>query len=239
MQIVSAEKVDLNQYGIITNCDVFTAHVKVDDVDIRAEEMIKTISDSSWINNLNAVSKVAFQATSTKTISKLVNNIHNRIDGDRLTEDFGEYLVSDTAQCVMVDIFRHIKLPLAELIKARLSGNEGFDFHSECSDSFITFGEAKYSGVKTPYVKALSQIVGFIEQQKDNAELVVLVHLVSEKAARNCAEGLKSYTAAFSINAAKPELIISNALKSGSLAQLLRHKKLYLIGVEVDDPKLD
>ena len=239
MQIISAQKVDLKLHGITAECDVYIAHVTINDVDKRATEMVTAIADSSWIYRLNAVSKAAFEATSAKTIIKLTQNIANKIENDKLTEDFGEYLVSDTAQCVMENIFKHTKLPLAELIKPRISGNEGFDFHSECGDSFITFGEAKYSGTKSPYTKALSQIIDFIEQNKDVAELVVLTHLVSEEAATNCAKGFKSYAAAFSINAAKPDMIINNALKSSQMDSLLGHKKLYLIGVEVNDPKLD
>jgi len=239
MEIVSYRKVNMNDLGVNTDCEVFVAHIKVDDVDKRAEEMIKTISDTSWINQLNAVAQAAFEATSADTILKLVRNIHERISGDAITEEFGEYLVSDTAQSVLVDQFKHKKIPLAELLKPRISGNEGFDFHSECIDSLLTFGEAKYSGSSNPYVKALSQIVGFIEKKKDVAELVVLMHHVSKEAVDKCVQGIKSYAAAFSINAVKPNLIIRNALLSEETRDLLKHKKLYIIGVEINDPKLD
>ncbi len=238
MEVVRSVIVDMNKLGIATDCEVYVVHIKVKDVDKRAEEMIKTISDTSWINNLSVVLQVGYTATSKRTINKLVKNVHERISDDALTDDFGEYLVSDTAQCALVDTCMHTKVPLAELFKARVSGNEGFDFHSECIDSLITFGEAKYSGSKSPYAKALSQIIDFIELKKDDAELIILMHHVSEKAASKCADGIQSYAAAFSINADKPDLIIANALKSENLARLLCHKKLYLIGVEVDDPKL-
>lgn len=229
----------MTTFGVTTDCDVYAVHIRVDDVDKRAEEMIKTISDTSWISKLNAITKAAFEATSSRTIEKLVDNVNNRVVGDSITEDFGEYMVSDTAQCALESLLKHSKVPLAELIKARITGNEGFDFHTECKKSLITFGEAKYSGTKSPYAKALRQILEFIDLKKDNAELIVLMHHVSESAAAKCVKGEKAYAAAFSINADKPMTIINHALTSDHSAKLMEHKSLYLIGVEVDDPKLD
>lgn len=166
MKVVSFEKIDMNKYGITTGCNVYIAHIKIDDIDKRAEEMIETISDTSWISKLNAITSAAFEATSAKTIEKLVRNVQNRIENDSLTDDFGEYMISDTAQCALEELLKHTKVPLAEILKARLTGNEGFDFHTECCESHVTFGEAKYSGSISPYTKALKQILEFVEKKK-------------------------------------------------------------------------
>ncbi|WBF66327.1 hypothetical protein LN040_11365 [Desulfovibrio subterraneus] len=235
MEIVTCKKVDMQQYGITTDCDVYLAHVKIYDIDKCATEMISAISDTSWINSLRATQMATFRVTSKKTIEKLVNNIKNRAIDDSLTDDFGEYMVSNTARKALETAYGHSLVPLAELLKGRLTGNEGFDFHSECNISYIIFGEAKYSASKNPYTDALTQIIGFIDNEKDLAELNILEHFVSNEAVNNCIGGIKGFTAAFSINALNPDIVLKNVLNSDYLHNLLSHKEIYLIGVEVDD----
>ncbi len=221
--------------GLEGDCDVSIVHVAIDDVDVRADEMIASISDTSWIEKLGVVEKISFKAMARKTIEKLLNNINERKDGDSLTSDFGEYLVSDTALSALVDNFRHNRVPLADLIKEKISGNPGFDFHSECPDCLISFGEAKYSGTQTRYSDALEQIVFFIGENKDEIELNTLKNFVSSKALSNFIDGKKSFVAAFSIHAKNLKTIYTNILKSEYLAKLLCYKKIYIIGVEIRD----
>ncbi len=239
MKLVAAKKVDMKKHDVITDCEVYLIYVKVRNIEKLADEMIQTISDTSWINTLKAAQQATFKATSRRTIVKLVNNINNRIENDALTEDFGEYMVSNTAQWILEKKHSHSKVPLAELVKGRISGNEGFDFHSESKNCHIVFGEAKYSGSKSPYKKALEQIKEFIDESKDMAELNVLEHFVTNVAMENCLDGNKAYTAAFSINARDAKKVLINAVKSDYLKSLLDHKEIYLIGVEVDDPAFD
>jgi hypothetical protein len=200
--------------------------------------MIETLSDTSWIEPLSATKKATFKATSERTIKKLVSNIHERVEGDKLTDDFGEYLVSDTALETLKQVYNHARVPLAELLKEKLTGNPGFDFHSECETQLISFGEAKYSGRSSPYNRALKQIKDFVGLRKDIAELIVLENFVSERATARCLDGKKSYTAAFSLNH-DPERMFNNAINNDHLAELLGHQELYLIGVEIDDPEFD
>ena len=62
----------MTQYGKTTACSVFCVHVKVKSVDASAKDMIKAISDVSWISKLDAVSQITFKARSKRTIEKLV-----------------------------------------------------------------------------------------------------------------------------------------------------------------------
>jgi hypothetical protein len=238
MKVVWSKKIDMDAYGIDTDCDVYAAYIKVSDIDSRAESMIETFSDTSWIEPLSAIKKATFRATSKRTIAELVKKIRERVEDDKLTEDFGEYLVSDTALEALENVFKHARVPLAELLKEKLTGNPGFDFHSECEVSLIAFGEAKYSGISSPYNRALKQIKDFVVLEKDMAELIVLENFVSETATSRCLDGEKAYTAAFSLND-DPERMFQNAIKNDHLAKLLMHHELYLIGVEIDDPKFD
>lgn len=233
MEVISCAPIDIVALGKTHGCLVVGIHVKIRDLDSRASEMLETISNTSWINEFGAVKKISFEARAKRTIQKLVDLIVNRSETE-LTTDFGEYLVSDSAQCVLNLNCNHIKVPLAELLKEKVSGNPGFDFHTESCDNFIAFGEAKYSGSINPYTKALQQIVDFISLEKDSAELDLLENFVSAGAITNYLAGHKAYVAAFSMNSEEPDKIISNAVSHVLTDKLLVHKELYIIGVEID-----
>jgi fructose-specific component phosphotransferase system IIB-like protein len=233
MEIVWARKEDLSALGGHVSGRIFSAFVIIKDIPGRAEEMIRTMTDTSWINQLDIVSQKAFQSTTNRTIEKLVKSFLD-VANDQITTDFGEYMVSDSAQHVLKDQFNHSKLPLAELLKEKVTGNPGFDFHTETETKLIAYGEAKYSGSSSPYAKALKQINEFIGDKKDDAELIILSKLVSSEATGNAVEGNKAYVAAFSINAAKPEDIMGNVLGSEHIKTLLSFPEVYVIGIKVD-----
>ena len=230
---VSFKQEDMTRHGKNTSGLVYSAHAKITDIEARAEEMIKTISDTSWINRLGAVEKRTFEARSNRTISKLVNLIVSRVE-DEISAEFGKFMISDSAQRFLESNFRHTKLPLAELLKEKITGNPGFDFHTESSSNLIAFGEAKYSGSSTPHSRAIKQIVEFITLEKDSAELIIIKNFVSAGAVQKAINGDKAYVAAFSINGMDPESIINNALKSTAIDPLLAFPELYMIGIEVD-----
>src|SRR4051812_7663300 len=129
MEIKSSNKIDMATYGKLTTCDVHCIHLKIKSVPKKAKEMITSIADTSWINKLGAVEKLTFEANSTKTINNLVNGIFKKIK-TKVTVEFGEYLISDSAQVVLESEHLHKKVPLAEIIKDRVIGNSGFDFHT-------------------------------------------------------------------------------------------------------------
>ena len=233
MEVISAKEEKISIDGKEVEALIYCVHIKISDLNHRAGQMIRHISDMSWIDKLGAVERLSFEARAERTVIKLVKLIKQR-SKNKLTEDFGEFLVSDSAQDVLVKQFDHIKVPLAELLKEKVSGNPGFDFHTESASNLISFGEAKYSGTINPHGKALSQIVEFIDKKKDEAELVDLQHFVTSNAVDNFMKGRKSYSAAFSINSNKPNRIMENALTSEFINKILDHPEIYLVGVEVD-----
>jgi len=234
MEIISVKEIDMSSYGKSTTCNVHCVHVKINDIDPIAHAMIKDISDTSWISKLDAVSQISFNATSQRTIVKLVNIIVDRIDDTgKLAKEFGEYLVSHSAQNALESNHKHIKLPLAELLKEKDSGNPGFDFHTESKGNNIIFGEAKYSAKGNPRAEALDQLHNFISLKKDAAELIMLEKIVTPTAITNFAINKKGYVAAFSLNSKNPDLIFKNALESDVIDDLINHEELYLIAIEV------
>ncbi|SHJ80114.1 hypothetical protein SAMN02745751_03408 [Dethiosulfatibacter aminovorans DSM 17477] len=207
-------------------------HVKIRDIDARVSEMIDTIRDTCWLEGMESYERVAFEARMTRTVRKFVNMLSD-VEGGMNTS-IGEIMISDTAQKVLVENVNHTKIPLADLIKERVQGNGGFDFHTESNSQLIVYGEAKYSGVSTKYTEAISQINDFIGDLKDSAELIDLKYFVSQEVCDNAVEGRRGYTAAFSMICDNPNRILSNALNSEQCQSLIGCAELYLIGVEID-----
>ena len=234
MEVISIKKENMLDYGKKSSTDVYSALIKITDVGRRAKEMIATISNTSWLENLGAVEKITFEARAQRTIEKIVEQILEKFE-DEVTADFGEFMISESAQTFLHQSLGHIKVPLAELLKEKISGNPGFDFHTESNTSCIAFGEAKYSGSINPHPNAINQIVDFIKLKKDSAELIIIQNFVTEDAIAKSIEGKKAYVAAFSINSKNPNSIIKNALRSDAITPLLCFPELYIIGVEVDD----
>ncbi|MBP6888788.1 MAG: hypothetical protein KBC21_03730 [Candidatus Pacebacteria bacterium] len=233
IEIISSEKVDMAKYGHISTCHVHCVHAKVTNLHERAKEMVRTISDTSWISKLDTVGKVTFEATSERTIKKLVEDIISKVS-DEPTREFGEYMISLGALDLLESGHQHTKVPLAELLKDKIIGNPGFDFHTESTKNNIIFGEAKYSGTITPRADALDQIAKFIQLKKDSADLNVLQHFVTPVAVSNFTEKNKrGYVAAFSLNSPDVTLIFKNALESKVVTELIDHEELYLIAIEI------
>lgn len=227
-----------NSYKLISengnSCCVHVMHVKICDIDRRAKEMIDTILNTSWINKLSVVDQISYSARAERTINKLVNDIFMKVSSPVSTE-FGEYMISMSAQDALKESACHKVVPLAEMFKERMSGNSGFDFHTETPTSYLAFGEAKYSGRSTPYEKALVQISDFITLKKDEAELIDLKHFCSKKAVDRVTIGEKAFIAAFSLNVKNIDKLFARILAIDEVAKLLIYPELYLIGVEVCD----
>lgn len=214
------------------NCDINCIHIKINDLAHTVGEMSSEIADTSWISNLNEFDQMIYNATAERTIGKIINDIFSKV-ANGLNTDIGEYLVSYSAQNALVSHYTHTKIPLAELLKEKISGNPGFDFHTISTKRFIVFGEAKFSMADTPRDIALSQIKEFITLKKDHAELGALKPFIEEDIRANILSGMKGYAAAFSFNAQNIDTILRHALQDDAIAEIARHNELFIIAVEV------
>lgn len=233
MEVIKAKKEDMSEYGRTTTCAVHAVHIKIKDIKICAQEMMTAFEDTNWIEKLNAVGKISISARSEKTIDKLVNTILKGVD-DKVTEDFGEYVISYYGQHVLFENFTHVKVPLPEFWKEKITGNPGFDFHTETLGSTIAFGEAKYNSNSNPYTIAIDQIIDFVKNKKDDAELIDLEKFVSAFAVQRYIDGFKAYVIAFSLKAKTPETVFRNLLSSDLFEELLIHSEIYVIGIEIN-----
>lgn len=124
-------------------CKLNYIHIKVTDIKGRAEEMMTVILNDSWLSRLDKIDKESFIARSQPTIELLLKLLQKV--GDEIGADFGEFVISSSAQTVMEDEYTHEKMPLAELWKEKAKGNPGFDFHTISPQELLFFGEAKYN----------------------------------------------------------------------------------------------
>ena len=218
----------------VESCQVYLIHLRIDDLKATAGDMIKRISDTSWLEKLDYVPKTTFTATSKKTIDKLVNQIYAKID-TKVTKEFGEYLISDASQLALRDRLEHTIVPLAELLKEKISWNHWFDFHTEWKSEnwILSFGEAKYRSSWNPHEKAMTQVMDFIKDGKDDADLLILQSFVTQASIDNFKFNRKAFAAAFSINWKDIDWIFGNALKHSRIKELITYPELYLIGVEI------
>lgn len=228
LKVLNMSEIDPNSDG-----KIYSIAICISDLSERITEMYNAVTDTSWLSQLDVVDKMTYQARSKPTIDKVVNEILNNVE-TTVSVDFGEYMVSDTAQSALREYLQHFRLPLAELIKEKISGNPGFDFHTESPNAILAFGEAKYSGVQNAHSKALRQIKEFIIAKKDVQELGELRKFVTEIAIQNAANGKKSYCAAFSIVSEDIQAIMQNALDSNYLLELTCFETVFLIGVKVN-----
>ncbi|NTW33908.1 MAG: hypothetical protein HGB12_15050 [Bacteroidetes bacterium] len=232
LNIIKVWQVDLNKYNKSSNSSIFCIHLKVTDLNAHAQNLITQISDTSWIMSLGVIQQASYFARSKATIKKLVDDIFSKIE-DEVTSDFGEYLVSMTAQISLKEKYNHKIVPISELWNKKVSGNPGFDFHSESVAGIIVFGEAKYNSTSNPYRDAIKQIIYFIDHEKDIMDLVELKDFCSELSICNAHKKVKSYAAAFSLNGKRHDQIFDNIFNSDLIDPLLDYPEIYIIGIEV------
>ena len=231
MDIDKIDNKELSKIPVGSACEINCLHIKIKDFRPIVEEFEAHITDTSWINSLDEISKITFKATSQKTIDKIVNDIIAKLTTS-VNEDIGEFIVSYSAQLALEIEHSHKRIPIAELLKEKISGNPGFDYHTISTNNYLVFGEAKFSLDSTPRARALEQIEEFIND-RDNAELLWLQPFLDGDTKANIIKGEKGYAAAFSYNNNNIVTTLNNALASDPIKEIIKHKELYLIAVEL------
>lgn len=234
MRVTQFLEFDRSNLPLECHCNIYLLLVEIDSVQEQAVSMIQAISDLSWITELHVVDRASYLACAQPTIDRLVNEVFSDVT-EPVTGNFGQYLISISAQDALEITFHHNRAPLAEVFKESITENPGFDFHTECPNSIIAFGEAKFSSASSPYNNALSQIVDFVNVRKDERDLLHLRRFFSETSCQNVLEGKKAFVAAFSLNAATTINVFNRALATAHACYLTQFSELYLIGVQLHD----
>jgi len=230
MKIVYHEKLMKGDLPMGSVAEAYLFCIEIIDIKSNAKVLIKTISDTSWISRLDAIGKMTFEATAIRTIEKLVD-IFNSVNS-RITEDFGEFMISLNSGNCLRDKYNHEILPISELWKPKKSGNEGFDFHTVSPNNKFSFGEAKYVRDGNSYGRAARQVCEFIDEEKDRGDAGLLNYFKKPIAMDNLKDGKRGFVIAFSINSTNYETILRNSLKNRDVKKLLKScDELYIVGV--------
>lgn len=217
----------------------FTAEVhlfciEISDVKTNAENLIKQISNTSWISELDPVGVATFERASNETIEKLLEIFRSANEGNEIAKEFGEYMISLNSGNCLNQRCNHETLPISELWKPRITGNEGFDFHTLGPSNKFSLGEAKYLTQGNAYGRSAKQVCDFIDSGKDKIDSGLLFHFKKPIALDNLIKGRRGFTVAFSINSSEYEQVLRNSLQNESIDRLLKCcDELYIIGVKI------
>ena len=205
-----------------------------EDMEQTLSDILKAMMDLSWLKNFDKeYVKQSFRERATITINDIKRKF-NMCVSDKLTSDAGEYLVSELARETLVGELKYMNIPLGELLGKKISGNPGFDFHSQnnLTDTII-FGEAKYLSNRCAYSDALCQINNFITEKKDIKDIADLEHFCSDRAMDRAVKGKKGFAAAFSAKSTSSKRILSAIMAKDEFKKLTNYEELILVAVDL------
>lgn len=203
--------------------------------DVTYERIRRVIDmDLSWLKNFDAESLArSYEQRAQITIADMRRKIEN-CDTGKLTKDAGEYVVSELAREAIVSELNYLDIPLAELLGKKISGNPGFDFHSQNNaTNTVIFGEAKYVTAHSGYPRAIDQIKAFVDDKKDIADIADLRDFCSADALSRVVDGFKGFAAAFSAKSTPSDRLISAITAKDSFQELLKYEEVILVAVNL------
>ena len=106
MEIEHIDNQILKNFPAGSSCDINCLHIKIKDFKPIVQEFETYISDTSWINNLDEISKKVYKVNAEKTIDKIVTDIIGGITTN-VNQDIGEFIVSYSAQLALEIKFYH------------------------------------------------------------------------------------------------------------------------------------
>lgn len=225
------EKVDITDLQNYHNDNIYLSYIEIDDINSHAEQLVTDIQNTSWISKLDPIPQASYTVTAHNSIQKLVQ-IFKSVD-NKVTKDFGEFLVSMSSGYCLRDKESHQVLPLSEIWKSKLSNNDGFDFHTITPDDYISFGEAKYVTTGNSYTTSAEQAFRFFGESKDQADAVHLMHLCSPSSVEKLIKKERCCIVAFSLNSEDYKTILHNSLENKDIISLSKEcHELFIIGVK-------
>ncbi|MGO5053614.1 hypothetical protein ACTQ6A_14100 [Lachnospiraceae bacterium LCP25S3_G4] len=207
--------------------------VEPEDLSKTLLEIIKVISDLSWIKKFDEeFLQDSFEARALPTVNDICMKLENSV-GDEITSKAGEYVVSELSREVLYGEMKYSNIPLSELYSKQISGNPGFDFHSENMNNIILFGEAKYLNDRNAYGTGLKQIVEFVRDKKDLKDLADLRDFCSPQALKNAQLGFKGYAVGFAAKSTDTKELIINIQNNSDYQIIEEHNEVVLVAVNI------
>ena len=201
-----------------------------EDISVTLSDILKTLMDLSWLKQFDEdYMAQSYQRRAQITIDDIKAKFL-ACDNSALTKDAGEYVVSELSREAIVSTLGYLDIPLSELLGKKVSGNPGFDFHTQnlISDTVIV-GEAAQSA----YPSAIKQIKEFIDDEKDVSDLADLSRFCTRQALDRAANGIKGFAAAFSAKRTSSERIINSIQTREEYKELIQYSEIILVAVNL------
>lgn len=197
-------------------------------------DIMKCLIDLSWLSRFDEdYMKNSFKIRAEKTIIDIQKKFNDCSD-DEVTKEAGEYVVSELARESLFNQMGYLHVPLSELLGMKVSGNPGFDFHSQNNNTdTIIFGEAKYNSRQSAYSSAITSISNFIDDKKDIMQLADLYHFCTPTALTRATNGNKGFAIAFSAKVTSSSKIIASIFAHTDITKLLSHEEIIIVAVNL------
>ena len=205
-----------------------------EDISVTLSDILKTLMDLSWLKQFDEDYMVqSYQQRAQITIDDIKEKFL-ACDNSALTKDAGEYVVSELSREAIVFTLGYLNIPLSELLGKKVSGNPGFDFHTQnLASNTVIFGEAKYVSAQSAYPSAIKQIKEFIDAKKDVSDLADLSRFCTPQALNRAANGIKGFAAAFSAKKTSSERIINSIQAHKEYKELTKYSEIILVAVNL------
>ena len=228
MKVLECKKIDVENYNSIT-------YIRIDseNLSVTIRDIITSLSNLSWIAKFDkSYIRNSFFKRAEDTAEYLADKIL-KDDGDKITEDSGEYVVSELAREALVIELKYLDVPLAELFKEQVSGNPGFDFYSANKEKVIIFGEAKYSSGRNAYGIGMEQVDRFIREGQDVSDLNDIDKFFEEESLKLADNGDKAYAIAFAAKGTASDMIIKGIIRNKHYKDIAINKEVIFLAVNV------
>ena len=228
MKVLECKKIDVENYNSIT-------YIRIDpeNLSVTIRDIITSLSNLSWIAKFDkSYIRNSFFKRAEDTAEYLADKIL-KDDGDKITEDSGEYVVSELAREALVIELKYLDVPLAELFKEQVSGNSGFDFYSANKEKVIIFGEAKYSSGRNAYGIGMEQVDRFIREGQDVSDLNDIDKFFEEESLKLADKGDKAYAIAFAAKGTASDMIIKGIIRNKHYKDIAINKEVIFLAVNV------
>lgn len=216
------------------SCSITFIRIDPENLKETLSEILSTLLDLSWLSHFDEdYMKASFKVRADETIADIQKKFADCAD-DKVTKEAGEYVVSELARESLVSQMSYLHIPLSELLGMKISGNPGFDFHSQNnSTNTVIFGEAKYNSRQSAYGSAISQISEFITDKKDIKQIADLKPFYSSESLTRANDGLKGFAIAFSAKSTSSDDLMKNIMAHAKFAKLTEHVEIVIVAVNL------
>lgn len=218
--------------SIIIEPNIKFLRINVNNIKLTLKNVFESLAEISWLNEFDEIYQDAFRVRAERTIDYISNNIITGAE-DNVTKDSGEYVVSELARKCVIETYRYLDIPLAELIKIKDIGNHGFDFYSLNLTKNILFGEAKYNATRNAYGSSFEQINRFYKAKQHISDIIDIQNFICDDSMANCRRGELGFIAAFSATQINTQDLIRNLSKNNDFKELKKITELIIVAVNI------